>query len=274
MFYTHEMNNEVQARQRMELLLRSAISNSEFTLFYQPKIDARTGKIVGAEALLRWYNTELGWVPSAEFIPIAEESGMIVTIGQWVLKEACQQIKQWHEVGFKHVKMSVNLSGQQFRTGDLVREIAKVLLETGLAPQTLDLEITESVLMDNMERSALRLKVLKAMGITISIDDFGTGYSSLSYLRRFPIDTLKIDKSFINNICLNAEDATIVKAIIAMAKELKIKTIAEGVETKEQAKYLITQDIDELQGFYYAKPMNSSDFTSRLKLDTAKIISF
>lgn len=272
-FYTQEMNMEVQTRQRTELLLRNAMTNGEFLLFYQPKINVKTGAISGAEALLRWHNTELGWVPSTEFISISEDNGMIVPLGRWVLKTACEQAKKWHDMGFHDLKISVNISGHQFRTGDLVKEIAKILSETLLPPNFLDLEITESVLMDNMERSNLRLKVLKAMGITLSIDDFGTGYSSLSYLRRLPIDAIKIDQSFISHVCNNAEDASIVKAIVVMSKSLKIITVAEGVETQDQMDFLVQAGVDELQGYHFSHPLTAVEFAALLKESASKILS-
>lgn len=272
--YIPQMNDQVLARQRMEVLLRGALVNDEFYLDYQPKIDAKSGLICGVEALLRWLNPELGLVPSNVFIPLAEELGVIVSVGRWVLKTACAQTKEWHDLGFGHLKISVNLSAYQFRTGDLVKETARILMETQLPPKSLDLELTEGVLIDNIDRCVLRLKVLKAMGITISIDDFGTGYSSLSYLRRFPIDALKIDQSFVKHVCENQEDASIVNAIVAMAKGLKIRTIAEGVETKEQVDYLMAQQIDELQGYYYSRPLNSEQMTERLNQETAKVIAF
>jgi diguanylate cyclase (GGDEF)-like protein/PAS domain S-box-containing protein len=272
--YVPQMNDQVLAKQRMEVLLRGALTNNELYLDYQPKIDAKSGLICGVEALLRWKNPELGLVPSNVFIPLAEELGVIVTVGRWVLKTACAQTKKWHDLGFGHLKISVNLSAYQFRTGDLVKETARILMETHLPPKSLDLELTEGVLIDNIDRCVLRLKVLKAMGITISIDDFGTGYSSLSYLRRFPIDALKIDQSFVKHVCENQEDASIVNAIVAMAKGLKIRTVAEGVETKEQVDYLMAQQIDELQGYYYSRPLNAEQMTERLTQETAKVIAF
>jgi diguanylate cyclase (GGDEF)-like protein len=271
--YTKEMNAEVQSRQRTELLLRNAMTNSEFQLFYQPKMDVKTGAISGAEALLRWHNPELGWVPSTEFIRISEENGTIVPLGRWALKTACEQAKRWHDMGFHNLKIGVNISSHQFRTGDLVKEVAKILSDTNLPPNCLNLEITESVLMDNMERSSLRLKVLKAMGVTLSIDDFGTGYSSLSYLRRLPIDSLKIDQSFINHICSNAEDASIVKAIVVMSKSLKIDTVAEGVENQDQMDFLVQIGVDELQGFHFSYPLTAAAFSALLKESASKILS-
>lgn len=267
--YIPEMNEQVLAKQRMEFLLRGALANHEFFIEYQPKIAADTGLICGVEALLRWQNPELGLVSSGIFIPLAEELGVIVPVGRWVLKTACEQMKQWYDMGYSQLKVSVNLSAYQFRTGDLVKETAHILQETQLPPGALDLELTEGVLIDNIDRCVLRLKVLKSMGISISIDDFGTGYSSLSYLRRFPIDALKIDQSFVRGICENSEDASIVKAIVAMAKGLKIRTIAEGVETKPQLDFLLQQNIDELQGYYYSRPVTPERLTALLQQEAA-----
>ncbi|MBI2791443.1 MAG: EAL domain-containing protein [Gammaproteobacteria bacterium] len=273
-FYTSGMNSQVQARQRIERLLKSALDNEEFTLLFQPKIETKTGRVCGAEALVRWNNPELGRVSPTEFIPIAEESGIIIPLGIWVLQNVCEKIKKWHGLGFGHLKVAVNLSAYQFRTGDIVEDIAKILHDSTIPAYALDLELTEGVLMENSEKCILMLQVLKNMGITISVDDFGTGYSSLSYLRRFPIDALKIDKSFIRNICTDPEDESIVKAIIAMAKGLKIRVIAEGVETKEQVQYLIEQEVNELQGFYFSKPLTEDELTSKLYEDTAQLIAF
>ncbi|MBS0287185.1 MAG: EAL domain-containing protein [Proteobacteria bacterium] len=268
-----ELTNQLQARRYMEMLIRAALSNQEFTLLYQPKLSTKTGRICGAEALVRWFHPELGWFSPNEFIPIAEETGLIIPLGHWVIKTVCEKIKKWHEMGFEHLKISLNLSAYQFRKGDIVEDIANVLWETQIAPYSLELELTESVLMENTEKCVLMLDVLKSMGISISIDDFGTGYSSLSYLRRFPIDALKIDKSFVNNINEKTQEDTIIRAIIAMAKGLKIKTIAEGVETKEQANYLIKHEVDELQGYYISMPLTEDEFTTQLYEDNAQVVA-
>lgn len=268
-----DMKHQLQARRYMEMLLRAGLANNEFTVLFQPKVSTKTGRICGAEALVRWYHPDLGWFSPDVFIPIAEESGLILPLGHWVLKTVCEKIKKWHEMGFVNLKISVNLSAHQFKKGDIVEDIANILWETQIAPYSLDLELTESVLMENTEKYVLMLDVLKSMGITISIDDFGTGYSSLSYLRRFPIDALKIDKSFVFNLKDHEEDS-IIKAIIAMAKGLNIKTIAEGVETKEQASFLIENEVDELQGYYISLPLTEDEFTSQLYEDSAQVIAF
>lgn len=264
-FYDKKMNALVKTRHKMEVLLKHAIANEELSVVYQPMINAQTSTIIGAEALVRWNNPELGRVSPTEFIPIAEESGMIDALGKWVLKTACLQNKRWHDLGFCNFKISVNLSAYQFQTGDLVDDIARIVWESNMEASCLDLELTEGVLMENPEKSTLMLEVLRSMGITLSIDDFGTGYSSLSYLKRFPLDTLKIDRSFIRNVCTQSEDASIVKAIVSMAKGLKLKIVAEGVETSEQASYLLDEGIDVFQGSYYSMPIPAVELTELLQ---------
>ena len=263
--FTPEMNVHVQKRQQMETQLRSALVNEEFFLLYQPKVLASTGEIIGAEALLRWRNKEVGLVSPMDFISLAEDIGVIIPIGKWVLRTACTQARLWQQMGFKDFKMAVNLSACQFKSQDLAADIARILWETHLEPEELELELTESILMENAERCVLMLKVLKSMGVSISIDDFGTGYSSLSYLRRFPIDTIKIDRSFVQNILHSTEDASIIEAIVAMAKGLNLATVAEGVEEAEQAEFLSKQvGVQYFQGFYFSKPISADALTQLL----------
>lgn len=264
-FYDSKINEHVLERQKLEHSLRKALENNELALYYQPKVEIGTHKIVGAEVLIRWFHPKLGLISPDRFIPLAEETGLIVSIGLWVLRFACLQNVAWQAQGFSDMKISVNLSAHQFRGGDLAEDIAKILWETELDPSALDLELTESVLMENPERCILMLSVLKAMGISLTVDDFGTGYSSLNYLRRFQIDRLKIDKSFVNNVCNNAEDAAIIKAILSMSKGLQLKTVAEGVETKEQLDFLTANGCDEIQGYYFSHPLSVEDFTALLK---------
>lgn len=271
LFYTAEMSNIVQTKQKLESLLRKALEEEELVLFYQPIVNAKTGHIVGVEALLRWFNDSIGWVPSSEFIPIAEKMGLIVDIGQWVLKTACQQLKQWQQIGFEHLKVAINLSAHQFEFGELVRMVSRISAQIDIDPQSIELEITESILMKNIEKSVLKLKVLKSMGVSISIDDFGTGYSSLNYLHQFPIDTIKIDKSFIHNIFSKHESPCIIEAIITMAKELNIKTIVEGVESLDQIEYLIEKQVDALQGYYFSAPIDSLKMEAFLQEEIKKI---
>ncbi|MFO1258317.1 MAG: EAL domain-containing protein [Gammaproteobacteria bacterium] len=264
-FYDSKINEHVLERQKLEHSLRRALENNELMVCYQPKVEIRTHKIVGVEALIRWFHPKLGLICPDKFIPLAEETGLVVSIGLWVLKMACLQNKAWHAQGFPDMKVSVNLSAYQFRGGDLAEDIAKILWETELEPSGLDLELTESVLMENPERCILMLSVLKTMGISLTVDDFGTGYSSLNYLRRFQIDGLKIDKSFVNNVCHNAEDAAIIKAILSMSKGLQLKTVAEGVETKDQLDFLLENGCDEIQGYYFSQPLAVDDLTALLK---------
>ena len=254
-FYTTQMNEQTQAQLKLETELKRALERDEFTLFYQPLVATTSCEVVGAEALLRWHNPELGHVSPAEFIPVAESTGLIVDIGLWVLKTACMQAKQWQNDEGMPQYVAVNVSGHQLKTADFVKTIAQVLEETGLSPTSLELEITESVLLDDPEGNRKTLEELAAMGVRLAIDDFGTGYSSLSYLRRFPFDTLKIDRSFIGDIAGEDEAAKLVSAIISIADVLGLKTVAEGVENQEQLDYLIAQGCDFSQGFYIAKPM-------------------
>jgi diguanylate cyclase (GGDEF)-like protein len=266
-YYTPDMNIELTAQRKIEVHLRDAISNGELTVCYQPKINIKTGKIVGAEALLQWNNPELGRVSPAAFIPLAEQTGLIISIGDWILKEACLQTKKWHNQGFNDFSIAVNLSSYQFKMGDIASEIANAIWKSKLDPTHLELELTESLIMENIEKSLLMLRVLKSMGIKISIDDFGTGHSSLSQLRRFPVDTLKIDQSFIRNIRpenATSDDSVIVKTIIMMAKQLKLNVVAEGVETEKQFEFLKQEGCDLIQGYLFGKPVPEEEFTALL----------
>ncbi len=258
-FFNERMNDSVQNYIKLEKHLRYAIENNELELHYQPKIIPKTGEIMGVEALLRWHNAEHGHISPASFIPLAEETGLIIPIGTWVIHTACAQARQWHKQG-NPVCVSVNLSGRQFqcieqKNAYLFNEVVKALEESELPPYLLELEITESIMMHNLSETLKTIKRLKEIGVKISIDDFGTGYSSLSYLKTFPIDTLKIDKSFINNIATNSDDAAIVSAIIAMAKQLQLEVVAEGVETQEQVTILKKQNCHLIQGYYFSKPV-------------------
>ena len=259
-FYVPGMNASAAKRLDMEVMLRRAVERREFVLHFQPKIALKDGRIVGVEALIRWNCGELGLVPPMEFIPLAEETGLIVPIGEWVLKTACAQNKAWREQGLPPLLMAVNLSARQFQQKNLMEMIAGVLDETGLGPRFLELEITESMIMQHAERSSAILRRLHEIGVQLSIDDFGTGYSSLAYLKRFPVQRLKIDKSFVRDITADADDAAIVTAVIAMAKSLKLKVVAEGVETKEQLAFLARLRCDEYQGYYFSKPLPAAEF--------------
>ena len=234
--------------------IKKALQNGEFLLYYQPQYDLATGRIVGLEALVRWKHPERGLVPPGEFIPAAEESGLIVPLGEWVLQEACRQNKSWQDAGMTPIPVAVNLSFRQFMQRNLIRNIAGILKKTELDPSYLELEITESITMD-VERASSFLRELADLGVGISIDDFGTGYSSFHYLRNFPIGSLKIDRSFVRDIQQDPSDAAIVSAIIAMAHNLQLQVIAEGVETEEQVKFLRTHRCDEMQGYFGSPPL-------------------
>lgn len=254
-FFTTEMNAATLARLEQERDLRQAMQNGEFELHYQPKVDIRSGKIVAVEALLRWRHLKKGLIPPASFIPLAEEIGLILPLGAWVLQAACRQTRQWRLQGFPPLRMAVNLSSVQLRQENLVAFISDVLDECGLDASCLELEVTESMVMENAEETIAILEQLHVQGIHISIDDFGTGYSSLSYLKRFPIDALKIDRSFVRDISTDMNDAVIVESVIALAHSLKLSVIAEGVETREQLDFLRRLGCDEYQGYYCSRPL-------------------
>lgn len=263
-FYSDSLNSRAIERLELEQELRKALENDEFELHYQPQIDVSVGQIVSVEALIRWHNPKHGLVSPAEFIPIAEETGLIIEIGEWVLKTACQQAKLWLDNDGNGYRVSVNLSSVQFKRGSLVGYIQKVLKETELPANLLELELTESAIMTDVEENIIRLQQIKELGVGIAIDDFGTGYSSLSYLKKFPINTLKIDRSFITDIDTSADDAAIVKAIIALAETLNLAVIAEGVETKGQLQILQGFNCSLIQGYLFSKPLNANDFESLL----------
>jgi diguanylate cyclase (GGDEF)-like protein/PAS domain S-box-containing protein len=259
-FFIPEMNDSAYERLTMENSLRRALERREFVLHYQPQVNSETGRIIGAEALVRWQHPEMGLVPPGMFIPIAEESGLIVAIGEWVLREACRQNKAWQDEGLSPFPVAVNLSTAQFRQKNLTTLLVDVLKETGLDPRWLELEITESGIMQGGEAVVKTLHSLKQMGLKLSIDDFGTGYSSLSYLKRFPLDKLKIDQSFVRDITTSQDDAAIVIAIIGMARSLKLRVIAEGVETRGHLDFLTSNGCAEIQGYYFGKPEPADGF--------------
>ena len=259
-FFTAGMNVQVLARLDLELALRRALENNEFVLHYQPKMDVHTGRISGAEALLRWNRPGYGMVMPAEFVPVMEETGLIVRVGAWVIDAACRQIADWSASGVREVRVAVNVSSRQFVEGDLEGDIRTALAAHGVAPQLLELELTESALMSNAEHTIEVLSSLKRLGTSVAIDDFGTGYSSLAYLKRFPIDKLKIDIAFVRDIITNPDDAAIAMAIISMAHSLHMKVIAEGVESGPQLAYLRRNRCDEIQGFYFSRPLPAPAF--------------
>lgn len=263
--YTEEINTYNRERHALESALQYALSHEQLLLHYQPKVDLRTGRIVAVEALVRWNHPERGIIAPSKFISIAEETGLIIPLGTWVLKTACTQNLAWQAAGMPLISIAVNLSAQQFRHHDLVGLVRKVLHETRLDPKYLELELTESVLMQDAEDAVFTLSGLKELGVQLSLDDFGTGYSSLNYLRRFPLDNLKIDRLFVEGITSdNSHDVTIVKAVIALAHNLNLKVIAEGVEKEEELDFLIEHECDEIQGFYFCKPMSAEELESVL----------
>jgi EAL domain-containing protein (putative c-di-GMP-specific phosphodiesterase class I) len=260
------MTARIEKRLHLETDLRHALERDEFQLHYQPQLDLLTGQIMGMEALIRWQHPERGLISPADFIPVAEETGLIVPIGAWILQTACAQAKSWQDQGLPHLIMAVNLSVRQFKAGKLVSQIKAVLDETGLDPQYLELEITESLFIEGDDSLiASMLQDLKRLGTKLAIDDFGTGYSALSYLRRFPIDKLKIDQSFVRGISSNADDASLVSAIIAIARSLKLSVIAEGVETEEQLHFLRSNHCDFMQGFLFSRPLPAEAFASLVR---------
>lgn len=259
------MNIRNQERHELRTELRHALSRGELVLHYQPKVDTQTHRLVGAEALVRWQHPVRGLIPPAQFIPFVEESGLILPIGSWVMQSACKQNMAWQNEGLPAISVAVNLSASQFRHHDLAGLVKQVLQDTGMDPRYLELELTESVLMQEAEEAVPTLSALKALGIQLSLDDFGTGYSSLNYLRRFPLDNLKIDRSFIKGITTNSHDATIVRAVIALAHNLNLKIIAEGVETQEELDFLAAHGCEEIQGFYFSKPLPAEQFKRLLE---------
>jgi diguanylate cyclase (GGDEF)-like protein len=272
-FFTEGMNAQAVERLSLENSLRSGLEKGEFFLVYQPQIAISTGKIIGAEALLRWRHPELGLVSPDKFIRVAEKSGLIIPIGEWVLRTACSQARQWQADGLQPLTVAVNVSAVQFRQESFRELIRGVLHETGLAPQYLELELTESLLLSNKDVTFSVLHELEEMGVKLAIDDFGTGYSSLSYLKTFPVTKLKIDRSFIRELTVNPDDAAITIAIISMAKSLNLKVIAEGVETEAQMSFLRENHCDEIQGYYFSKPVSADELAKKLpKSSTPQLV--
>ncbi len=266
-FYTPAMNEQALERLRIEGDLRNALDHGEFLLHYQPKVELASGRVTGSEALIRWQHPQLGMVSPARFIGLAEETGLILPIGAWVVRAACTQCRQWQLAGFDDISVSVNLSVGQFLQKDLVSSIGDVLRDTGLPAASLELELTESLMMTDVEHAIGILAGLKKLGVRLSIDDFGTGYSSLAYLKRFPIDVLKIDRSFVRDITIDADDAAITASIISLARHLKLRVIAEGVETDEQLDYLRHYGCDEIQGYLFSPPVPADKFEQILRQD-------
>jgi diguanylate cyclase (GGDEF)-like protein len=265
-FFKPAMNARAVERQSIEESLRRALERREFALHYQPKISLTTGAITGVEALIRWTHPARGLIAPAQFIPIAEDSGLILPIGNWALRQACTQARAWVDAGLPAVSMAVNVSAVEFRDEGFLDGLSVILSETGLNPNSLELELTETVLMKRVDATATILRILRQRGIRVAVDDFGTGYSSLSYLRKFPIDALKIDQSFVRQITTGGDDVAIVSAVINMARSLKLRVIAEGVETREELEFLQAHRCDEAQGYYFARPMPAGQLASMLRL--------
>jgi EAL domain-containing protein (putative c-di-GMP-specific phosphodiesterase class I) len=264
-FYTPAMNERTLERLSLEADLRQALERGEFELHYQPQVALHGGRIVGMEALLRWNHPRLGQIAPGRFIGLAEEMGLIVPIGAWAMREACAQTRAWQLAGLGELRVAVNLSARQFAQKGLLQAVADVLQSTGLEARFLDLELTESMVMSDVEHAIAILRNLKGLGIHISIDDFGTGYSSLSYLRRFPIDVLKIDQSFVNDISVDADDAAIVESIISLAHSLRLSVVAEGVETAEQLAFLRAHGCEQMQGYFFSRPLPAAAFEHLLR---------
>jgi len=263
-FFTEAMNKAARAKLSLESDLHNALRQNEFILHYQPQVDVASRKIVGVEALIRWQHPRRGLVPPLEFIPLAEERGLIIPIGEWVLRSACVQASAWHRAGLGKITVAVNMASPSFKQMDLMTVVADALEKSGLEPAYLELEVTESVMMHDIEAVLTTLKNLKGIGIHLSIDDFGTGYSSLSYLQRFPLDALKIDRSFVSNID-KTEGSAIALAIMALAKSLNLKVIAEGVETEHQVRILQEHGCEFMQGFLFSRPVPADEITRLLQ---------
>ena len=271
-FFKAEMNLRSVERQSLEGSLRRALEREEFLLHYQPKVYLDTGEITGAEALIRWQHPDRGLVPPAQFVPIAEDCGLIIQIGRWVLREACRQAREWQDAGLPFKRVSINVSAVEFRDKSFVEGVRRILAETGLEAHCLDLELTESVLMEDAESTGAVLQELKTMGVHLVVDDFGTGYSSLSYLQQFPIDVLKIDQSFVHRITGDPDDSPIVRAIIDMGKNLKQRVVAEGIETQEQLAFLQAQHCVEGQGYLFSRPLAAAQFAHLLQMGITETV--
>jgi diguanylate cyclase (GGDEF)-like protein len=266
-FYLPEMNERAVRRLELETSLRGALKRNEFVLLYQPKVDLSSGAVSGFEALLRWRAGERGLVEPDEFIPVLEDTGLIVPVGEWIVRTVCEQIKSWASQGISPRPVAINLSARQFQQNNLDGFVKSIIDEMGIDPDLLEFELTESLVMTDAEAATRTLKNLKSCGVRLAIDDFGTGYSSLAYLRRFPVDALKIDRAFIRDVPASAEDVAIALAIINLAHTLKFKVVAEGVETAEQVTFLRSHGCDEMQGYYFARPLAVAECTKALVED-------
>jgi len=275
-FYTSDMNARALKRLELETNLRRAIEREELEVYYQPQVEYATGKVVGAEALVRWHHPTMGFLPPAEFIPLAEDTGVIEQLGLWVMRTACAEAQRWHTEGFGEIRIAVNVSTREFRRRDFYERLVETLAQTGLDARRLELELTETTIMENTDAAVELLRRIRKLGVKIAIDDFGTGYSSLSYLKRLPIDTLKLDRSFVNGATSDPDDAAVVMAVITLAHNLRLKVLAEGVETEEHLRFLRLLRCDSGQGYLFGKPMPAAVFRSSLdsELDYAKELVF
>jgi diguanylate cyclase (GGDEF)-like protein/PAS domain S-box-containing protein len=272
-YYTEELSRQASERLGLETRLRRALERNEFTLHYQPQLDITSNRLIGLEVLARWQPPGEAMVSPARFIPIAEETGMIRAIGAWVLEQACRQMRAWLDAGLPELRLAVNLSGRQFQAQDLVAQVGQILARTGMPPHLLELELTESIVMQHASESIAHLQALKALGLQLSVDDFGTGYSSLAYLKRFPIDKLKIDRSFVDGLPDDVDDREIAAAIIAMARSLKLQVLAEGVETREQLEFLRSRGCDSYQGYLYSPPVPADQVELLLRRQADQLAS-
>jgi EAL domain-containing protein (putative c-di-GMP-specific phosphodiesterase class I) len=268
-FFKPDMNERALERQSLENSLRHALERQEFLLHFQPKINLRTAAIVGVEALIRWHHPRHGLVPPAQFVPIAEENGLIVPIGKWVLREACRRARAWQVEGLPPLSIAINISSVELRDAGFVAGVRAILMETGLAPNHLELELTETFLVQDSQSTATVLRSLKETGVQLALDDFGTGFSSLSHLKRFPVDTLKIDQSFVRKLTTDPGDAGIVSAVISMGRSLHMRVVAEGVETAEQLEFLRRYRCPEGQGYYFSHPVAAEEFVHLLERGVA-----
>jgi diguanylate cyclase (GGDEF)-like protein len=268
-FFASDMNAKAKNRLDLEKRMRAALANDEFVLFYQPKVDPVKNRVKGAEALIRWRDPKGGMISPGEFIPVAEETGLIIDIGTWALNEACRQTRDWQSRGYEPIRMSVNVSAQQFRARDMVDKVVAALTATGLEAQWLELEITESMLMNDIDAAIARMQKVRDLGCGLSIDDFGTGYSSLSYLGQFPITTLKIDRAFVRDVQENQNTAEIACAIIGLSLGLNLEVVAEGAEILEHVEFLKANGCDVIQGYFYSKPLAADEFEKKLSLRAA-----
>jgi len=267
-YSSEKYNKEAQTLLHLENQLGQALAKHELSIFCQPKIDALTGKFLGAEALLRWFNSDLGSVPPDRFIPLAEETDMILSIGRWVINESCRQAKSWSEAGYKDFTLAINMSPKQFLDKDIVPFIEKCMATHGLEGNQIEIEVTEGLFIEGGDDIDLQIQALKALDLSLALDDFGTGYSSLQYLRQYPFDTLKIDRSFVSGLPESSGDASLVRAITAMGRALGMQIVAEGVEEQAQADFLKAEGCDIFQGYFFGKPMNEIDFIAWLENHT------